>query len=153
AADPTRAPAPVYLGKGVEIADSALSPDGRWLLVVTGEKGADAGRGGKMPMYVSESGYEEFEDVRPRVGRTAPTAQKLWLAEPATGKLHELKFDGLPGIKDDPLAALRKAAGKEARAGSRGLEVMGLQWSSEGRNAAVRLRAIDNKDRWIASID
>ena len=29
------APAPVYLGDKVEIADSALSPDGRWLLVVT----------------------------------------------------------------------------------------------------------------------
>src|SRR5690606_23057222 len=37
-ADPTRAPAPVYLGKGVEIADTALSPDGRWLLAVTREK-------------------------------------------------------------------------------------------------------------------
>ena len=44
AADPTRAPAPVYLGDDVAIADSALSPDGRWLLVVTTAKGADAGQ-------------------------------------------------------------------------------------------------------------
>ena len=34
-ADPTRAPAPVYLGRSVDIVDSALSPDGRWLLVAT----------------------------------------------------------------------------------------------------------------------
>ncbi|RZL97441.1 MAG: S9 family peptidase, partial [Variovorax sp.] len=65
-ADPTRAPAPVYLGKDVDIVDSALSPDGRWLLVATTAKGADAGTAGKMPKYVTESGYEEFEDVRTR---------------------------------------------------------------------------------------
>ena len=64
----------MYLGKEVEIADSALSPDGRWLLVVTTAKGADAGTAGKMPKYVTESGYEEFEDVRTRVGRNAAAA-------------------------------------------------------------------------------
>jgi dipeptidyl aminopeptidase/acylaminoacyl peptidase len=156
-ADPTRAAAPIYLGKGVEIADSALSPDGRWLLVVTTEKGADGGQGGKMPKYVTESGYEEFEDVRTRVGRNPPVAQRLWLAEVASGKVTELKFDRLPGIADDPLAAQRKAAGKEAQQGNRPLQITGdgstLQWSSDGRNAAVMLRAIDNKDRWIASVD
>jgi dipeptidyl aminopeptidase/acylaminoacyl peptidase len=156
-ADPTRAPAPVYLGKDVEVADSALSPDGRWLLVVTTAKGADAGQTGKLPKYVTESGYEETEDVRTRVGRNAPVPQRLWLADVASGKVSELKFDALPGIQDDPLAALRKAAGKEPSKGNRALTIVGdggtLQWSSDGRNAAVMLRAIDNKDRWIASID
>ena len=42
-ADPTRAAAPVYLGKDVDIVDSALSPDGRWLLIATTEKGAATG--------------------------------------------------------------------------------------------------------------
>ena len=42
-ADPTRAPAPVYLGAEVDIEASSLSPNGRWLLVVTRKKGADAG--------------------------------------------------------------------------------------------------------------
>ncbi|WP_256645858.1 S9 family peptidase [Thermomonas paludicola] len=152
-ADPTRAPAPVYLGKGVEIAGSVLSPDGRWLLVVTSEKGASAGQGGKMPKYVTESGYEEFEDVRTRVGHNAPVPQALWLAEVATGKVRELKFDALPGIAVDPLAALRKAAGKDPLKGNRALQVGDLAWADDGGNAAVMLRAIDNKDRWIASID
>ena len=156
-ADPTRAPAPVYLGKDVEVADSALSPDGRWLLVVTTAKGADAGQAGKMPKYVTESGYEEVEDVRTRVGRNAPVPQRLWLADVASGKVSELKLDALPGIQDDPLATLRKAAGKEASKGNRGVTIVGdggtLQWSGDSRNAAVMLRAIDNKDRWIASVD
>ncbi|RZA18461.1 MAG: S9 family peptidase [Lysobacteraceae bacterium] len=161
-ADPSRAAAPVYLGKNVDIVDSALSPDGRWLLVATSEKGADAGTAGKMPKYVTESGYEEFEDVRTRVGRNDPLPQKLWLAEVASGQLRELKFDPLPGIAIDPLAALRKAAGKDALKGNRPVQVATsgdngdaptLLWSNDGRNAAVMIRAIDNKDRWIASVD
>lgn len=83
--------------------------------------------------------------------------QRLWLAELASGKLTELHVDPLPGIHDDPLAALRKAAGKDALKGNRPLQITGdssaLKWSSDSRNAAVMLRAIDNKDRWIASVD
>ncbi|MEO6228179.1 MAG: prolyl oligopeptidase family serine peptidase, partial [Thermomonas sp.] len=152
-ADKTRAPAPIYLGKDVAIADSALSPDGRWLLVATTEKGADAGTEGKLPKYVTESGYEEFEAARTRVGRNDPLPQKLWLAEIATGKLRELSSDALPGIKDDPLAALRQAAGKPALKGNRELQVAALQWTSDSQNVAMMLRATDNKDRWIASVD
>ncbi len=160
-ADPTRAPAPLYLGKDVAIVDSAMSPDGRWLLVATTAKGADAGAAGKMPKYVTESGYEEFEDVRTRVGRGDPVPHTLWLADISTGKLRELSFDALPGIKADPLAAMRKAAGKDALKGNRAVQVVGagdgdapaLLWSADGRNAAVMLRAIDNKDRWVASVD
>jgi len=161
-ADATRAPAPIYLGGKVEIVDSALSPDGRWLLVATTAKGADTGRSGKMPMYVTESGYEEFEDVRTRVGRADPQPQALWLADVATGKVRELKFDPLPGIASDPLAALRKAAGKEPLKGNRPVQVATsgdngdaptLLWAADGRTAAVMVRAIDNKDRWIATVD
>ena len=70
--DPSRAPAPVYFGDEVEIVDSALSPDPRWLLVTTRKKSGEAGQAGKMPKYVTESGYEEFQEVRTRVGRNAP---------------------------------------------------------------------------------
>lgn len=158
AADPTRAPAPAYLGANVAIVDSALSPDGRWLLVATTAKGADAGTPGKMPRYVTESGYEEFEDARTRVGRNDPLPQTLWLVDVAHAKAREVIFDALPGIRDDPLAALRKAAGKEPLEGNRGVRLGGdgtpaVQWSMDGRHAAVFIRAIDNKDRWIATVD
>jgi dipeptidyl aminopeptidase/acylaminoacyl peptidase len=161
AADQTHAPAPVYLGKQVEIADSALSPDGRWLLVVTTAKGADGGTAGKMPKYVTESGYEEFDEVRTRVGRNAPIPHTLWLIDIVGAKASELKFDTLPGIGDDPLAALRKAAKQDALKGNRAARIEtdgdgngpAIHWSDDGRNAAVLIRAIDNKDRWLASVD
>ena len=161
AADPTRAPAPVYLGDEVEISDSALSPDGRWLLVVTTAKGADAGQGGKMPLYVTESGYEAFEEVRTRVGRNAPPPHKLWLVDMADGTPRELDFSVLPGIGEDPLAELRAAAGKPALKGVRDIRVESdgdgsgpaIHWTADSRNVAVLLRSVDNKDRWIATVD
>ena len=160
-ADPTRAPLPAYLGKNVEIADSALSPDGRWLLVVTTAKGADAGQGGKMPKYVTESGYEEFEEVRTRVGRNAPQPHTLWLVDVDAATAMELKYDALPGIAVDPLAELRKAAKQDPLKGNRPVRIEtdgdglgpAIQWSRDGGNVAVLVRAIDNKDRWIATVD
>lgn len=160
-ADATRAAAPVYLGDEVEIVDSALSPDGRHLLVVTQAKKADEGQAGKMPRYVTESGYEEFQEVRTRVGRNAPAAHALWLVDVGAGTARSLSFDPLPGIATDPLAALRKAAKRDPLKGNRAVRVESdgdgsgpaVHWSDDGRNVAVEIRAVDNKDRWIASVD
>ena len=161
AADPTRAPNPVYLGDDVTIADSALSPDGRWLLVVTTVKDADAGQVGKLPKYVTESGYEETEEERTRVGRNAPLPQTLWLVDVAAAKASKLSFDALPGIATDPLAAMRKAAGKDALKGNRDVRIEtdgdgtgpAIHWSADSRNVALLVRAVDNKDRWLATVD
>jgi len=160
--DASRAPVPAYLGDDVAIVDSLLSPDARWLLVVTTAKDADGGKAGKMPKYVTESGYEEFEEVRTRVGHNAPVPQRLWLVDVASAKVSELKFDTLPGIKDDPLAALRKAAKQDPLKGNRDVQVLtsgdnsgppSLRWSDDSRSVAVMIRAIDNKDRWVATVD
>jgi len=155
--DPTRAPGPVYLGDKVTIEGSALSPDGRWLVVVTAAKGADKGRVGKMPRYVTEAGYEEMDDQRTRVGRANPAAHALKLIDLTTNKVQDLSFDTLPGIAVDPLAQLRAAAKLDPLKGNRPLriadEAEAVRWSLDGKLAAVMLRAVDNKDRWIARID
>jgi dipeptidyl aminopeptidase/acylaminoacyl peptidase len=161
ASDPSRAPPPAYLGDDVAIADSALSPDGRWLLVVTTAKGAEAGATQKLPRYVTESGYVETEDGHPVVGRNAPAPHTLWLVDTTSGQPRKLAFDALPGIGDDPLAALRKAAGKDPLKGDRDVRIEtdgdgngpAIHWSADSRNVAVLVRAIDNKDRWIATVD
>lgn len=155
--DPTRAPAPTYLGDDVKIVDSALSPDGKWLLVVTQAKAGDEGQASKMPKYVTESGYEEFEDARTRVGRNAPLPHKLWLVDVAGAKATELKFDALPGIGEDPMAAMRKAAKLDPLKGNREVRIgdgnsPAIHWSDDGRNAAVLVRSVDNKDRWLATV-
>ena len=111
---------PIYLGKDVDIADSALSPDGRWLLVVTTEKDADAGT------------RRQAAEVRDRVGlrrvrgRAHPRGPQRSAAASAVAGRHGHRQGArtdvrraCPGIDDDPLAALRKAAGKHALKGNR----------------------------------
>lgn len=152
-ADDTRAIGNAYLGGDVQIAYSSLSPAGQWLLVVTSAKDADEGKAGKMPKYVTESGYEEFEEVRTRVGRIAPLSQNLKLVNPLTGSVQDVSLDSLPGIAVDPMAEFRKAQKLDALKGNRGVRIDSIQFNDAGTHAAVMLRAIDNKDRWIASVD
>jgi dipeptidyl aminopeptidase/acylaminoacyl peptidase len=153
-ADATTARPATYLGKNVDIAASTLSPDGRHALVITAEKGADEGQAGKMPKYVTESGFEEFETVRTRVGRNLPLGQKLWLVDVGAQSVRELDFSALPGIGNDPLAALRKAQKLEALKGNRAVRMdFPAVWSADGSQVALLVRAIDNKDRWLTGVD
>jgi dipeptidyl aminopeptidase/acylaminoacyl peptidase len=161
-ADPTSSVGPVYLGDAIQIDASSLSPNGRWLLVVTSAKGADAGHIGKLPRYVTESGYEEFEDERTRVGRNSPIAENLKLVDLDNGSVRDLAWDGLPGIASDPLAAMRKAQKLDPLKGNRPVRVLNegdnsgagtIHWNTDGGQLAIQVRAIDNKDRWIATVD
>jgi dipeptidyl aminopeptidase/acylaminoacyl peptidase len=156
-ADPSRAPMAIYLGDKIVIDSSVLSPDGRYLLVVTAPKGSEKGRIGKLPRYVTESGYEEFDDQRTRVGRNMPTPNLLKLIDLRTQKVVDVPFDTLPGIATDPLAAMRSAQKLDALKGNRAVRIAddgdGIHWNANGTQAAVMLRSIDNKDRWIATVD
>ncbi len=157
-ADATRAPAPVYLGEKIVIDASGLSPDGRWLVVATSPKSDENGRVGKMPRYVTESGYEEFDDQRTRVGRNLPLAQTLRLIDLKDNSVRVIPLDALPGIATDPLAAMRAERKLEPVKGNRAArldddEGNGISWTRNGAQVAVMIRAVDNKDRWIAAID
>jgi dipeptidyl aminopeptidase/acylaminoacyl peptidase len=152
-ADNTRAINPSYLGVDVQMDNTALSPNGQWLLAVTSDKNADTGRAGKMPKYVTESGYEEFEDVRVRVGRNSPIAQSLKLIHPATGLVRDVSLDALPNIAIDPLAELRKVQKLDPLKGNRGVRIDAMEFNDAGTQAVLMLRAIDNKDRWIATVN
>ena len=193
--DPTRAPLPFFLGDAVEVQGTSLSPNGRWLVVATSPKGYDSGKHGKLQHFVTESGYEEQQDERTRVGRNEPAPQSLLLLDLQKHEQHALALDGLPGIHDDPLKAVReenaklkpergsdeakadqsadksgadkKGADKKAKADkdepkSRAVRIVsraddggggGIAWSEDGAQLAIQIRAIDNKDRWIASVD
>jgi len=176
-ADPTRAAAPFWLGDEVKVLDTELSPDARWMLVVTMAKKNDEGRRGELTRYVTESGYEEFEKERVRVGRNAPAPQSLQLLDLIAHKAYPLALDTLPGIHDDPLKSVReenaKAASAEKSAADkkektsdkpkqRAVRIVssaedggggGIVWSRDGQVLAIQLRAIDNKDRWITTVD
>jgi dipeptidyl aminopeptidase/acylaminoacyl peptidase len=172
AADPGRAPAAFFLGDKITLVDSELSPDGRWLLLITAPKAYEAGKAPELTHYVTESGYPTQQKTRVYVGRSDPAPQSLLLLDLARHTVVALPTASLPGIKDDPLKELRahtvaalQKAGKDEQAKAlkapavRPLTVLssdnggGIVWSDDGHNAAIQLRAIDNKDRWIASLD
>src|SRR3984885_11402472 len=171
--DATRSAAPFYLGEDVSIRDTELSPDARWLLVVTTPKSAAKGFEGKLTRYVTESGYEEFETERLRVGRNPPAPQSLVLLNLVDHTAHALSVDNLPGISDDPLQVIREengtretprdaSGGKDAKPKPRSVQIVsddpdggagGIVWSRDGRALAIQFLSVDNKDRWIASVD
>ncbi|MEO7325693.1 MAG: S9 family peptidase [Dokdonella sp.] len=180
--DPSRAPLPFYIGDDVKIEATSLAPDGRSLLVVTSPKGNDEGQHGKLQRFVTESGYEEQEDERTRVGRNDPAPQSLLLVDLVKHETHALAVEDLPGIHDDPLKSVRdenerlkrehgidkKEADKKKEAKhddtpkNRAVRIVaggddggggGIAWSADGKAIAIQIRAIDNKDRWIASVD
>ena len=152
--DASRAPAPWYLGEDKAIVDTSLSPDGRHLLISVRDADGNDGRPDKMPNYVTRSGYVEVEDVRTLVGRELPSPQQLWLLDLEQREKHELALDGLEGLDEDPLAELKRAQDVEPHDADdpRGVQITGMEWSHNGL-AAVQIRAIDNKDRWLATLD
>jgi len=154
AEDPTRAVAPWFLGADFEPLNSSLSPDGRWLLLAVRPARHDGGRRGQMPHYVTVDGHIEIEDVRTLVGRNLPAAQSLWLLDLVERERHEIDVSVLPGIQDDPLAELKAAQDIDPlpEGGNRAVSITGLSWHPDGGQAAVMIRANDNKDRWIATI-
>ena len=160
AEDPTQASPSAYIDGNFEIQSTSLSPNGRWMLAITQEKGADTGRETNTPKWITETGYTEPESSRTLVGRTDPVNQQVWLVDVQAGKARQIALDGLPGIQVDPLKDLRAKAGKDPLKGSRAVRIQtdgddsgtAVHWTAGGDEVAFMVRAVDNKDRWIVSL-
>ncbi|MGH8362411.1 MAG: prolyl oligopeptidase family serine peptidase [Gammaproteobacteria bacterium] len=167
-ADATRMPAPWYLGDQIKIIRSSLSPDGRWLVLMTIPANYQRGAPGVMPEWITASGYVEMLKRHTYVGLNPPPPQSVMVLDLERHSSFEADLAQLPGIKDDPLAALRKSAviwdvkhgitqktaEESVKAPAvRPVSVWGIAWSDNGARLALMFRANDNKDRWIATLD
>jgi dipeptidyl aminopeptidase/acylaminoacyl peptidase len=171
--DPTRAPLPWYLGDDVEIVYAGLSPSAGWMVVVTQGKDLPK-KPALMARFVTEDGYVKADEVHSKVGTEPLIDHKILLLDLATHEKHEVDLSKLPGITDDPLKELKEKAetlkdkdkkdGKDDKGKKkekkeeedkkpRPVEVQGLIWTDDGRYGALLLRAADNKDRWIVTLD
>lgn len=102
-----------------------------------------------VPQWITESGYVEDSNSRPKVGQTLAAAD-LFVQDLARDTTYRVDLFALPGTSDKP--AYRREMGDTARA-RRALSVFAPTFSPDGRFAAVEVRAHDNKTRWLARLD
>lgn len=152
--DLTKRPKEVYLDDK-NINNLQLSPDGNYItyqLVKSGNAKSTI-----VPNYVTESGFTEDIPARTKVGGVQNTTE-LFIYDLKQDSIMAVKTDDLPGIfdtpeykKDYPAKSTKDA--KEKKPEPRAVTYSGLIWSGDGKNNVMVLRAQDNKDRWIVSLD
>ncbi len=169
-ADASRVPFPFYLGDSVQLEASSLSPSGKWMLLLLQPKERDEGEHDTMPNYVTDDAYVEPEEVRTLVGTGTRVSDQVVLLNLDEHTRTDISFETLPGIEDDPLAAIRKAdetdsseEDEENEEQSRAVYVgssnlgsaagAGILWSRDGDRLVLNMFAHDHKDRWIAEVD
>lgn len=167
AANASLVPEPFYLDAKYTTAEASLSPDGKRVILAIEEDKASRSEKDIMPNYIGEDGRIRAEPVRRMVAEAEPRRQALWLLDLEQGTQAPLSFSSLPGYNDDVLAAVKKenaAARGETYETNRLPRDIGLitdwywtqsaiRWHNSGRQVAVMLKAWDNKDRWIATVD
>jgi len=145
-------PKTIYL-ENRSLNDWQISPDMRYLLFRL-QTSANANPT-KVPVFVTESGYLEFPNSRPKVGAAQDRFQ-TFIYDRTRDSSYALVLDSLPGIFDKP-AFLREYHSdtipfKPLYETPRATLVHG-PWFSEDGKAVAEVKAFDGKDRWIVLID
>lgn len=102
-----------------------------------------------MPNYVTASGYTETISARPKVG-DPQAVTKMVIYDIVGDTTYAVNTASIPGIKDLPDYA-SEADKKDSKA--REVFISGPFWSDNGENNAVVVSSLDNKDRWIMTLN
>ena len=131
---------PLYLGERETANRLEVSPDGRFVLATIAERARGDSVDGRqvvMPVWVSQSGYVETQQIRTKVG-DAQQRQKTALIEVATG--HVTWIDEAR-LKDS------------LKVGNVTADVAGVAVSRDGRYALLRATATNYEDAWLIVVD
>lgn len=137
---------PTFLA-GKTLASLAADPSERFAVYTLSQQPTNPPTA--VPQWITESGYVESENSRPKVGQTMAQTD-LFVQDLARDTTRRVDLYTLPGTSDKP--AFRREMGDTAKA-RRGLSVFGATFSPDGRFAVVEVRAHDNKTRWLARLD
>src|SRR5690606_17806830 len=105
-----------------------------------------------VPFFITEDGYVENRNVRPKVSEGEPGPHNFAILDLHSGMTMNLDMSTLPGIDRDPLRSLREARDLPALEGPRALNWLDSAWSADGARVAFMVRSVDNKDRWISVV-
>jgi len=124
---------PLYLEERQSVARLHMAPDGRFAMVTVAERprgDSVEGRRVVMPVWVTQSGYVETEQIRTKVG-DAVERRKTAILEVATGK----------------------ATWIDSSLGTGERDIQGLGFSARGRHALVRATSLSYEDAWLGVVD
>lgn len=105
-----------------------------------------------VPNYVTESGFTEDIPARTKVG-VDQDAYALCVYDLKGDTTYEVKTDNITGILDATDFSKDYPEKSNAKKEPRPIIMYGPHWSADGKNNYVIARSIDNKDRWILSLD
>ena len=151
--DRTRALPRFELSERQNIADAALSGDGKFAFLVVNDRAQS--RTAQVPRFVSESSFTEEIQARTFVG-DAQDRRRIAVLNLESG---EAVWAGLDGVSD-PIAIPKPPFGDEPRPAAKPdpAPKREVRWgnpilSPDGRIAVSSVRAADNSERWFATID
>lgn len=140
----------VFYTEGKSLINLQLSADARYVTFSVFTPPA-ANKATKVPDYTAASGYTEDLNSRPKVG-TAAGKVEIGIYDLQRDTVYYVNTATLPGIKDAPdYRADYPERTWEVK--NRELSLTGPTFSPDGTKAVIQARAVDNKDRWITSID
>lgn len=165
--NPTIAAPSFYFDKGDRLVRVSLSPNADKAILVTTKSVQRRNDNDIMPNYIKENGRIKAESVRQRVADSKPINHKVWLLDLVKQQKTKLGFESLEGFNEDVLAevkrenAERKGETYATNRLPRDITLMWdwywsqspIQWHGSGEQVAIMLRAWDNKDRWLATVD
>lgn len=166
--DPTLSAKTWYLGDKEVVSQLSLSPTGRYVLLSLRDKDYSwRAEHDIMPNYLGKDGYVDAVPVRARVAEDKHPGERLVLLDLQTRDKKEITIEGLIGFDEDVLAKVKaenaQAKGEryQSQTAPRKVQLMqdwgwsqsAIQWQPTQDKVAVMLEAIDNKDRWLATLD
>jgi len=141
-------PLPIYLS-GKNLMWANLSPDGNFVSYLVLRR--NSAKRTIVPHYVTESGYTEDQNTRPKVG-TKPPKYELYIYDIKARKIQKIELNKLEGYDYVP-EYTKDYPDKEYSNPDRISYIQYPVWSDNGKNAIINISSNDHKDRWIALID
>ena len=147
---------PYYLGKNRTIQSRHLSPNARWLAIVTGTKDdRKAGRTDRMPVWIRDDAYTESRNVRSLVGTNLEGNDSLSLLDLKRQQVISIDLSVLPQLAVDRLAFLTnqdETSSSKEKPKNRDINIRNVAFSANSKFLLFHCYSTDNKDRWICTV-
>lgn len=153
ALDRTRALPKFEISERQNIADAAVSGDGKFAFLIVNDRAQS--RAAEIPRFISESSYIEDINARTNVG-DAQDGRRLAVLNLESGEAVWAGLDGISepvAIPKPPEPGETRPAAKPEPAPKREVRWGSPLLSPDGKRIIVSVRAMDNTERWIVSAD